>query len=558
MGTNTTNISLYKPTENTETSWGDDINTNFDKIDALAGLKFILQVANTTYAPNAQSLGALSSGILKSTTTTGVLSIATAGTDYYAPGSTDVALADGGTNASLTADNGAIVYSTATALALLASTATAGQIIRSGASAAPTWSTATYPATVAANAILYGSSSNVVGAITSAASGVLVTNGSSVPSIATDIPTAVTIGSAYIYRASGTDVPLADGGTNASLTASVGGIVYSTASAMAILSGTATAGQMLQSGASAAPTWSTATFPSTATSAGTILRADGTNWVATTATYPTTTSANQLLYSSSANVVAGLASAASGVLVTDGSSVPSISTNIPTAVTIGSAYIYRVGGTDVSLADGGTGASLADPGADRLMFWDDSETLVAFLTVGNGLTITTTTIAADTASDTVDGVVELATVAETDTGTDATRAVTPDGLAGSNFGEKVVQMTVFDYTTNTATGDGKGYFVIPSSMNGMNLVEVHARVITAGTTNTTDIQIANVTQAADMLTTKITIDSAETGSDTAATAAVIDANNDDVATNDLIRIDVDAISTTAAKGLIVTCIFRLP
>lgn len=48
-------------------------------------------------------------------------------------------MADGGTNAALTADNGAICYSTASALALLASTATAGQPLLSGASAAPTW-----------------------------------------------------------------------------------------------------------------------------------------------------------------------------------------------------------------------------------------------------------------------------------------------------------------------------------------------------------------------------------------------------------------------------------
>ena len=72
-------------------------------------------------------------------------------------------LTAGGTNASLTASNGGIVYSTATALAILAGTATAGQIPRSGASAAPTWSTATYPATITANAIPYASATNVIG-----------------------------------------------------------------------------------------------------------------------------------------------------------------------------------------------------------------------------------------------------------------------------------------------------------------------------------------------------------------------------------------------------------
>lgn len=69
------------------------------------------------------------------------------------------------------------------------------------------------------------------------------------------------------------------------------------------------AGQVLQSsGAGVDPAFSTATFPGTATLAGTILRADGTNWSATTATYPNTTTANQILYSSATNTVSGLTS----------------------------------------------------------------------------------------------------------------------------------------------------------------------------------------------------------------------------------------------------------
>jgi len=52
-------------------------------------------------------------------------------------------------------------------------------------------------------------------------------------------------------------VPLTKGGTSASLTASNGGIFYSTASQGAILAGTSTAGQMLLSGATSAPSWST-------------------------------------------------------------------------------------------------------------------------------------------------------------------------------------------------------------------------------------------------------------------------------------------------------------
>lgn len=62
--------------------------------------KFIVQGTTDAGLSGAQFLGALGTGLVKNTTTTGVLSIATAGTDFYAPGSTDVAIADGGTGVS--------------------------------------------------------------------------------------------------------------------------------------------------------------------------------------------------------------------------------------------------------------------------------------------------------------------------------------------------------------------------------------------------------------------------------------------------------------------------
>jgi len=161
------------------------------------------------------------------------------------------------------------------------------------------------------------------------------------------------------------------------------------------------------------------------------------------------------------------------------------------------------------------------------------------------------------ASDSATGVVELATIAETTTGTDATRAITPDGLAGSDYGKRVVGIMVVDIDSNTSTGDGKAFFRVPSVLNGYNLVAVAACVYTAGTTGTTDIQIRNKTDSQDMLSTKITIDSTETDSSTAA-AAVINATYDDVATGDVLAIDVDAVSTTPAKGLFVELTFQLP
>jgi hypothetical protein len=122
-----------------------------------------------------------------------------------------------------------------------------------------------------------------------------------------------------------------------------------------------------------------------------------------------------------------------------------------------------------------------------------------------------------------------------------------------------VQLTAFDYGTNVATGDGAAYFVVPTSLNGMSLVSCSAYVIVAGTTGTTNVQLARIRSGSpvDMLSTVLSIDSTETGTDTAATAAVINASNDDVATHDRIRIDVDAVSTTAPRGLIVVLNFEV-
>lgn len=206
----------------------------------------------------------------------------------------------------------------------------------------------------------------------------------------------------------------------------------------------------------------------------------------------------------------------------------------------------------IRAADGFTRTWDATLTADRIYTLPDASGTLAFNTA---------------ASSTVSGLVELATAAETTTGTDAVRAVTPDGLAGSNFGKSKVELVAFDFTTNTATGDGAYYFVVPAEFNGMILVAVNAQVITAGTTGPTTVDLARCATAAtgnacsgtvvDMLSTNLTVDTGENSSDTAA-AAVIDTANDDVTTGMLIRIDVDAVSTTPAKGLIITLIFQLP
>jgi hypothetical protein len=116
----------------------------------------------------------------------------------------------------------------------------------------------------------------------------------------------------------------------------------------------------------------------------------------------------------------------------------------------------------------------------------------------------------------------------------------------------------FPSTESMATGNDQAEIIIPSGFNGYNLTAVYASVVTAGTTGTCDIQIYNKTDSQDMLSTKLTIDSAETRSTTAATPAVINTTYDDVATGDVLQLDIDAVHTTPAKGLVVVLEFSYP
>lgn len=129
----------------------------------------------------------------------------------------------------------------------------------------------------------------------------------------------------------------------------------------------------------------------------------------------------------------------------------------------------------------------------------------------------------------------------------------------ANSGRKIVQQMIFAPDAATATGDGKGYLHICPPLSSKNLVYCHARLIApGGGSGTTDIQIARNRNGSivDMLTTKITIDVNETGSDTAAAAYAINTSNDDVVDNDLLRIDVDAVAGTPGSGAIITLGFE--
>ena len=123
--------------------------------------------------------------------------------------------------------------------------------------------------------------------------------------------------------------------------------------------------------------------------------------------------------------------------------------------------------------------------------------------------------------------------------------------------ERNVQMVAVDFGTALTTGNGKFYFYVPSTLNGFNIVAVHAEVVTAPAGSVATFMLHNATSGADILSTAITIDAGETGSDTAATAAVINTSEDDLTTHDIIRVDIDGVgSSTAGSGLIINMLCR--
>ena len=108
-------------------------------------------------------------------------------------------------------------------------------------------------------------------------------------------------------------------------------------------------------------------------------------------------------------------------------------------------------------------------------------------------------------------------------------------------------LSVFPGSAAVTVGDGAVGVPIPAFLNGWNITAVLCTVEDKGVTGTTDVQVRRwrAGSAADVLSTKVTI-----GDEWFAADGVINASNDDLATGDIIYIDVDAVhSGTAPNGL---------
>lgn len=126
-------------------------------------------------------------------------------------------------------------------------------------------------------------------------------------------------------------------------------------------------------------------------------------------------------------------------------------------------------------------------------------------------------------------------------------------------------LKVLTDTEAWSVGDGKSFFHIPTELAGAVLVSAQIFCTTPSThlTEKPTVQIARGRRATptstptwvDMLSTALTIDKDEYSSNDASTPRVINTANDDVTTDDLIRIDIDAVGT-GTKGLDVVLVFR--
>lgn len=113
---------------------------------------------------------------------------------------------------------------------------------------------------------------------------------------------------------------------------------------------------------------------------------------------------------------------------------------------------------------------------------------------------------------------------------------------------RYVVWRVWDYATFLATGNvAGGDFECP--FDG-TITEVYAYSDTAGTTNTTTVDINK--SGTTILSTKITIDSTEKTSRTAATPPVISVSS--ITEGNIITVDIDAVQTSPARGLTVVLV----
>jgi len=245
------------------------------------------------------------SGVNATTSSVGVASFNSANFTVNGSGQVSISavpVSEGGTGDSTLTANSVLIGNGTSAVKFAGPSATVGQVLQSaGLSSTPAYSTATYPLTTTVNRLLYSSATNTVSELVSTGNGTLVTSSTGIPSI---------------------------------------------------LGGPGTTGNILQSNAAAAPSFSTATYPSTAGTSGKILVSDGTNIVSSTPTFPNASATSgKFIRSDGTNWIASTptlptsAGTSGKVLQSDGTNYVESTATFPSTAT-GTGTILRANGTN--------------------------------------------------------------------------------------------------------------------------------------------------------------------------------------------------------------------
>lgn len=119
----------------------------------------------------------------------------------------------------------------------------------------------------------------------------------------------------------------------------------------------------------------------------------------------------------------------------------------------------------------------------------------------------------------------------------------PGGADPVPFAE--YEFKLFADSETVVTGDGRLIWRIPRSVDGLRLVLVSLYVTTVSSSGAPTLQIHNVSQAADILSTKVSVESSEYVSEDAAVQPVINSSYELAVAGERWRFDVDAAGTGA-------------
>jgi hypothetical protein len=164
----------------------------------------------------------------------------------------------------------------------------------------------------------------------------------------------------------------------------------------------------------------------------------------------------------------------------------------------------------------------------------------------------------DAASAASDALSKIAAVSDV-----ASNAQSKITARSATWDTKTVVLKVYNEASAIASGDGKMYFTVPASLNGMNLVSCGGHLYTASTSAAAvvGVMIRNVTSGVDMLSSGRILEWDATEKDTATAAASsvvkISTGADGVLTGEEIAVDIDAAGS-GAKGLEIRLSFRTP